>query len=171
MTSVKAPPRPRYVQVAVNAGRPTSLTFSYRVPPGREVRVGEVVHVPWGQRTLQGIVVEGPMDLPGYAGDIRDLEPAVDGAPVSFASLLTVVPVAPAFKISMTMERLVPRLRFPPSAPDMTGVVIVGLVAKTIEPVPVVPLDRSLAAAAAPELTRPFESVVTFVYVPAMPML
>ena len=73
--------RARYVQVAVNAGRPTYMTFSYRVPPGRSVAAGEVVHVPFGQRTLQGVVVEGPTDLPGYPGDIRDLHPPIEGAP------------------------------------------------------------------------------------------
>ena len=73
--------RARYVQVAVNAGRPTHMTFSYRVPPGREVEAGDVVHVPFGKRTLQGIVVEGPTGFSGYHGDIRDLDPPVEGAP------------------------------------------------------------------------------------------
>ena len=75
------PVRPKYVQVAVNAGRPNFMTFTYRVPPGRAVEAGEVVHVPWGQRTLQGLVTEGPMDLSGYRGDIRDLEPPLANPP------------------------------------------------------------------------------------------
>ncbi len=53
--------RPRYVKVAVNAGRPTYLTFSYSVPADRAIAPGEVVHAPWGARTLQGVVVEGPL--------------------------------------------------------------------------------------------------------------
>ena len=65
MTTSTSPARPRYVKVAVNAGRPTRLTFSYSVPAGRSVVAGEVVHVPWGQRTLQGVVVQ-VMDTPGY---------------------------------------------------------------------------------------------------------
>lgn len=70
------------MKVAVNAGRATYLTFSYAVPPGREVVPGEVVHVPWGARTLQGIVVEGPFDTPGYDPEaVRFLEPPVEGAP------------------------------------------------------------------------------------------
>ena len=74
--------RARYVKVAVNSGRPVDQTFTYRVPPGREVATGEVVHVPWGPRTLQGVVVEGPMDVGGYpAEQTRSLEPAVEGAP------------------------------------------------------------------------------------------
>ncbi len=67
--------RPKFVKVAVNAGRPNYLTFTYRVPVDRIVAPGEVVHVPWGARTLQGVVTEGPTDLPGYSGDTRELEP------------------------------------------------------------------------------------------------
>ncbi|GMU40004.1 MAG: primosomal protein N' [Chloroflexota bacterium] len=81
MTSLRSP-RPRYVKVAVNAGRATYMTFSYAVPPGREVVAGDVVHVPFGKRSLQGIVVEGPFDTPGYDPDaIRPLDPPVEGAP------------------------------------------------------------------------------------------
>ena len=67
--------RPKFVKVAVNAGRPNYLTFTYRVPADRLVQAGEIVHVPWGARTLQGVVTEGPTDLPGYSGDTRELEP------------------------------------------------------------------------------------------------
>ena len=74
-------PRQRYVKVAVNAGRPNFMTFSYHFPPGREVEAGEVVHVPWGRRRLQGVVVEGPMDMPGYPGPTRPLEPPLADAP------------------------------------------------------------------------------------------
>jgi primosomal protein N' (replication factor Y) (superfamily II helicase) len=77
-----APERARYVRVAVNSGRPVEQAFTYRVPVGREVAPGEVVHVPWGPRTLQGVVVEGPMDVGGYpAEQTRPLEPPVEGAP------------------------------------------------------------------------------------------
>lgn len=79
--STAGSPRPKFVKVAVNAGRPNYLTFTYRVPPDREVVAGEVVHVPWGARTLQGVVTEGPTDLPGYSGDTRELEPPVHGGP------------------------------------------------------------------------------------------
>ncbi len=74
--------RPRYVKVAVNSGRPTYLTFSYSVPADREIVPGEVVHAPFGRQTLQGIVVDGPVDTPGYdPSGVRPLEPALEGAP------------------------------------------------------------------------------------------
>src|SRR5690606_30167372 len=54
----------------------------YSVPAEREIAPGEVVHVPFGRRTLQGIVVEGPFDTPGYnPEEVRPLEPPVEGAP------------------------------------------------------------------------------------------
>ena len=94
---------------------------------------------------------------------------AVEGAPVNFTSLLTVVPVTPAFATSMTTALAVPRSRLPPRAPEIVGVVRVGPVARTIKPLPLVPFERSLAAACVPELTRPWALVVTLVYVPAEP--
>ncbi len=73
--------RPRYVKVAVNAGRPTYLTFSYAIPADREIAPGEVVHAPFGRQTLQGIVVDGPVDTPGYdPSGVRPLEPPLEGA-------------------------------------------------------------------------------------------
>ena len=177
MTLVKAPSRPRYVQVAVNAGRPTNLTFSYRVPTGREVRIGEVVHVPWGQRTLQGIVVEGPMDLPGYAGDIRDLEPPVEGAPVigeqrlALARWVAEYYLAPPWESYALMlppgagERpLTSVLRGPAAAPaalsdDLGAAVDYGAVARRIVEIgtgPRVNLIERLAGMVAESMLREF---------------
>ena len=81
MAATPTSTRARYVKVAVNSGRPTNLTFSYSVPEGRSIVAGEVVHVPWGVRTLQGVVVD-LMDTPGYDRDeVRPLEPPIDAAP------------------------------------------------------------------------------------------
>ena len=52
-----APPR-LYAEVAVNSSFPHRQTFSYIVPTGIDVVVGSAVYVPFGKRTLQGIVVE-----------------------------------------------------------------------------------------------------------------
>ncbi len=58
------------------------MIFTYHLPPGREARAGEVLHVPFGARTLQGVVVEGPVDLPGYSGETRPVDPQLEGATV-----------------------------------------------------------------------------------------
>ena len=46
------------------------------------IRSYYVLHVPFGARTLQGVVVEGPVDLPGYPGETRPVDPPLEGAPV-----------------------------------------------------------------------------------------
>ena len=47
-----------YAEVAVNAAAPIRQTFTYRVPDELTVAVGQAVYVPFGARTLQGIVAE-----------------------------------------------------------------------------------------------------------------
>ena len=113
MTAPPDPARPtptrayavKYVKVAVNSGRPTNLTFSYSVPPARTVVAGEVVHVPWGVRTLQGVVVEGPLDTPGYDPDeVRPLEGPIHAPPripadrLALAAWLRAYYLAPAWE-------------------------------------------------------------------------
>src|SRR5689334_502649 len=46
-----------FVEVAVNSGLPHRGAFSYAVPEGMTLAVGDGVMVPFGKRTLQGIVV------------------------------------------------------------------------------------------------------------------
>src|SRR5690242_18282637 len=70
---------------------------------------------------------------------------ALDGFPVSFASLFCVVPVDAALAISNNAALDPPKSRLLPSAPEMVGVVSVGLeieglVARTTLPLPVVAL-------------------------------
>ena len=48
----------RYAEVAVNSTFPSRQTFSYSVPDGIEARPGHAAYVPFGRRTLQGIIVE-----------------------------------------------------------------------------------------------------------------
>ena len=57
-----------YAEVSVNSafGGRTVDTFSYELPPGISVRPGQAVLVPFGPRTLQGIVVE-VADTPRFA--------------------------------------------------------------------------------------------------------
>ena len=104
MTTTPASTRARYVKVAVNSGRPTNLTFSYSVPAGRTVVPGEVVHVPWGVRTLQGVVVDA-MDTPGYDKDeVRPLEPPIDAAPCIPADRLALAAWLQAYYLSPPWE-------------------------------------------------------------------
>jgi primosomal protein N' (replication factor Y) len=54
-----------YAEVAVNAALPHRRAFSYSVPEGMRLEVGQAVYVPFGRRTLQGIVLELP-EVPSY---------------------------------------------------------------------------------------------------------
>jgi len=69
-----------YAEVAVNAAAPIRQTFTYRIPDGLDVEVGHAVYVPFGARTLQGIVME-VTDAPAFA-DARDVEGLIDERPL-----------------------------------------------------------------------------------------
>jgi primosomal protein N' (replication factor Y) len=51
-------PGPRYVEIAVNSGLPHRGPFSYAVPDGMDLAPGDAVLVPFGRRTVQGIVMK-----------------------------------------------------------------------------------------------------------------
>jgi len=71
-----------YAEVAVNSPG-TRSTFSYAIPPGLSLDVGQAVWVPFGARVVQGIVVqlsEQPAvaevkDIAGVISDFRPLSP------------------------------------------------------------------------------------------------
>jgi primosomal protein N' (replication factor Y) len=48
----------RYAEVSVNSPVAQRRTFSYAIPPGLNVAVGQAVWVPFGDKVLQGIVLE-----------------------------------------------------------------------------------------------------------------
>jgi primosomal protein N' (replication factor Y) len=69
-----------YAEVAVNAAAPIRQTFTYRVPDELTVAVGQAVYVPFGARTLQGIVAEITAE-PRFQ-DTRDIEAVIDERPL-----------------------------------------------------------------------------------------
>lgn len=48
----------RYAEVSVNSPVAQRRTFSYSIPDGLDIEVGHAVWVPFGERILQGIVIE-----------------------------------------------------------------------------------------------------------------
>jgi primosomal protein N' (replication factor Y) len=48
----------KYAEVSVNSPAARRRIFSYAIPPGLDVREGQAVLVPFGERTLQGVVLE-----------------------------------------------------------------------------------------------------------------
>ncbi len=69
-----------YAEVAVNAAAPLRQTFTYGVPDGLSVVPGQAVYVPFGRRTLQGVVVE----LAAETGlvEVREIEAVIDSRPM-----------------------------------------------------------------------------------------
>jgi len=47
-----------YAEVSVNSPVAQRRTFSYAIPPGLTIDVGQAVLVPFGDKLLQGIVLE-----------------------------------------------------------------------------------------------------------------
>jgi primosomal protein N' (replication factor Y) len=75
-----------YAEVAVNAALPHRRAFSYSVPEGMRLEVGQAVYVPFGRRTLQGIVLELP-EVPSYAETRDVLAPLTEGPILSPAQV------------------------------------------------------------------------------------
>lgn len=69
-----------FAEVAVNAGHPARAAFTYSVPEGMAVAVGQAVFVPFGQRILQGVVLSltGESTVPGT----RPISAVASDAPV-----------------------------------------------------------------------------------------
>ena len=70
----------RYADVAVDSPVGHARTFTYRIPERFSVQPGQLVWVPFGSQTLQGIVVELSSASPEFA--TRDILQAVDPAPL-----------------------------------------------------------------------------------------
>ncbi len=64
-----------YAEVSVNSPVAQRRMFSYAIPPGLDINVGQAVWVPFGDKLLQGIVldlsrypsVEETREIAGYA--------------------------------------------------------------------------------------------------------
>jgi primosomal protein N' (replication factor Y) len=73
-----------YAEVAVNAPGGHRATFSYAVPDGLDLQPGHAVWVPFGPRTVQGIVM-GMTSLPAVP-DVRPILSVIGDKPVISAS-------------------------------------------------------------------------------------
>ena len=69
-----------FAEVAVNSTAPHRRTFTYSFPSGLSVAVGQAVYVPFGSRTLQGVVLE-VTEEPRFL-ETRDIIAAVDARPL-----------------------------------------------------------------------------------------
>ncbi|MDG1839485.1 MAG: hypothetical protein P8J64_01930, partial [Dehalococcoidia bacterium] len=42
------------------------MTFSYSISDAKKIELGQLIYVPFGRQVIQGIVVDGPLDTPGF---------------------------------------------------------------------------------------------------------
>jgi len=79
----------RYAEVCVNSPIPQRGTFSYSIPAGLNVEVGQAVWVPFGEKVLQGIVLE----LVQYASvdETRDIINVIETRPLLQPSQILIV--------------------------------------------------------------------------------
>lgn len=70
----------KYAEVSVNSPAARRRTFSYALPEGMDVRAGQAVLVPFGEKVLQGIVME-LTPLPAVE-DTREILDIIDPEPV-----------------------------------------------------------------------------------------
>ncbi|TMF08095.1 MAG: primosomal protein N' [Chloroflexi bacterium] len=90
-----------FAEVAVNAAAPLRQTFTYRIRDGLPIEPGQAVYVPFGSRTLQGIVVERT-DSASVAqtrdiADIIDVRPLLSPTHLQLARWLSEHYLAPLF--------------------------------------------------------------------------
>ena len=71
----------KFVRVAVNLGRPSRMLFSYHLKEQMNIQKGNLVLVPFAKRMLSAIVVDGPLDMPGYSGKTRPVDSVVNEIP------------------------------------------------------------------------------------------
>jgi primosomal protein N' (replication factor Y) len=74
----------RYAEVSVNSPIALERTFSYGIPPGLNISIGQAVWVPFGAKTLQGIVIE-LTDIPAVE-QTRDISGLIDQIPLLSSS-------------------------------------------------------------------------------------
>jgi primosomal protein N' (replication factor Y) len=90
-----------FAEVAVNAAAPLRQTFTYRVPDGLPIEPGQAVYVPFGSRTLQGIVValseQSEFAQTRDIADIIDPRPLLSPAHIALARWLSAYYLAPLF--------------------------------------------------------------------------
>jgi primosomal protein N' (replication factor Y) len=92
----------RYAEVAVNSPAAQRRSFSYSVPDGMDLAPGQSVRVPFGSRTLDGVVI----DLPEFPAveQTRDIASIIDDVPplppqhLSLARWISEYYLAPLFQ-------------------------------------------------------------------------
>jgi primosomal protein N' len=91
----------RFAEIAVNAAAPIRQTFTYAIPDDVHVEPGQAVYVPFGARTLQGIVVSltetSEFEQTREITDVIDPRPLLSLEHIALARWLSEYYIAPLF--------------------------------------------------------------------------
>ena len=91
----------KYAEVSVNSPVAQRRTFSYAIPDGLDVRAGQAVLVPFGEKVLQGIVLEiNPVPAVEDTREILDViesDPILSPAHISLARWISEYYLSPLF--------------------------------------------------------------------------
>ena len=91
--------QPRFVEVAVNSGQAARMPFTYAVPEGVHVSLGQAVFVPFGPRILQGIVIattdRSELENVRPLNAVADPHPVIDAGHIALARWLSDTYLAP----------------------------------------------------------------------------
>ena len=92
----------RFAEVAVDAAVGPERTFSYSIPPSIQVRVGQLVRVPFGTQRLQGVVFSLPPRP--QVPETRDILGTADSAPPLTDTQLRLAQWTSAYYMSSLFE-------------------------------------------------------------------
>jgi primosomal protein N' (replication factor Y) len=91
-----------FAEIAVNSGQPARQGFTYAVPEGMRLALGQAVFVPYGPRVLQGIVLafQETSDVESVrpVAAVADEEPVLDSAHIALARWLSETYLAPLWE-------------------------------------------------------------------------
>jgi primosomal protein N' (replication factor Y) len=92
----------RFAEIAVNSGQPARQAFTYAVPDGMLLSVGQAVFVPYGPRVLQGVVLGfqeiSEVENVRPVAAVADPEAVLDGAHIALARWLAQTYLAPLWE-------------------------------------------------------------------------
>jgi primosomal protein N' (replication factor Y) len=88
-----------FAEVAVNAGQPARMAFTYSVPPEMALTAGQAVFVPFGPRMLQGVVLaltdQSSVESIRPIDAVADPQPVLDVTRIELAKWLSQTYLAP----------------------------------------------------------------------------
>jgi primosomal protein N' (replication factor Y) len=121
----------RYAEVSVNSPAAQRRAFSYAVPAGMDVGEGQAVLVPFGEKVLQGVVLE--LSPRPAVEDTREIIDIIESRPVLSAHHLSLARWISGYYLSPLFDAVA--LMLPPGF-ERKAVTFIGAARSDIDPAP-----------------------------------